>query len=99
MHAWRWRTCADFHVASEAIRSSQNAIARAVQQSGPGDVLFFHYSGHGTQVSDRTYLDTETRRVKMFGSCAPQTGLCNIVKQTWELTMHRVHPTGADHRR
>lgn len=44
----------DFHVASEAIRSSQNAIARAVQQSGPGDVLFFHYSGHGTQVSDGT---------------------------------------------
>ena len=28
----------------------QRAISRAVQQSGSGDVLFIHYSGHGTQV-------------------------------------------------
>ena len=28
----------------------QQVIARKVQESGPGDVLFIHYSGHGTQV-------------------------------------------------
>lgn len=29
---------------------SQRAIAELVQQSAPGDILFIHYSGHGTQV-------------------------------------------------
>ena len=29
---------------------AQQVIARKVSESGPGDVLFIHYSGHGTQV-------------------------------------------------
>lgn len=28
----------------------QGAIAQLVRQSAPGDVLFIHFSGHGTQV-------------------------------------------------
>lgn len=37
------------------IRSYLNKLIRGVQ---PGDVLFFHYSGHGTQVIDQSSILT-----------------------------------------